>query len=52
MKPPRLKMCCISSRAEAEAEFAIHAGADALSLVGTIPSGPGVIPDATIRSIC
>ena len=49
MKPPRLKICCISSQAEAEA--AIQAGADALGLVGAMPSGPGVIPDATIRSI-
>lgn len=46
---PRLKICCIGS--QAEAELAIQAGADALGLVGAMPSGPGILPDATIRAI-
>ncbi len=45
----RVKICCISSREEAE--LAIRMGADALGLVGHMPSGPGVIDDALIRSI-
>jgi len=49
LSSPRLKICCISSHAEAA--LAIQAGADALGLVGDMPSGPGIIPDATIRSI-
>lgn len=40
----RLKICCISS--PDEARLAIAAGADALGLVGPMPSGPGVIDDA------
>lgn len=39
----RIKICCISSMAEAK--VAIHHGADALGLVGKMPSGPGPIPD-------
>lgn len=39
----RIKICCISSTAEAK--VAIHHGADALGLVGKMPSGPGPIPD-------
>ena len=45
----RLKICCISSADEARA--AISAGADALGLVGAMPSGPGVIDDETIQAI-
>lgn len=45
----RLKICCIGSTEEAR--LAIDAGADALGLVGAMPSGPGVIDDATIREI-
>jgi len=45
----RVKICCISSRQEAE--LAIRMGADALGLVGHMPSGPGVIEDALIQSI-
>ena len=45
----RVKICCISS--EEEASWAIEAGADALGLVGHMPSGPGVIDDALIASI-
>lgn len=45
----RVKICCISSRAEAD--LAIRAGADCLGLVGDMPSGPGPISDAAIREI-
>lgn len=45
----RIKICCISS--EAEAATAIECGADALGLVGKMPSGPGVIDDELIRRI-
>ena len=46
---PRIKICCISN--EQEARDAIQFGASALGLVGAMPSGPGVIDDATIRAI-
>jgi phosphoribosylanthranilate isomerase len=46
---PRVKVCCISS--PAEAHLAIAAGASALGLVGWMPSGPGVIGDALIAEI-
>lgn len=45
----RIKVCCISS--EEEAAQAIAAGADALGLVGHMPSGPGVISDKEIATI-
>ena len=45
----RVKICCIGSRTEARQ--AIAAGASALGLVGHMPSGPGVIADATIADI-
>jgi len=45
----RVKVCCISSLAEAR--LAVAHGADALGLVGPMPSGPGVIDDATIAAI-
>lgn len=45
----RLKICCISTLEEAE--LAVSAGADALGLVGDMPSGPGVISDDMIRQI-
>jgi len=45
----RVKICCISS--VAEAKVAIHHGADALGLVGKMPSGPGPIPDWLISEI-
>ncbi|MEK6702804.1 MAG: phosphoribosylanthranilate isomerase [Planctomycetota bacterium] len=45
----RLKVCCISSIAEAN--LAIAAGADALGLVARMPSGPGPISDDAIRTI-
>lgn len=45
----RIKVCCIASLEEAE--LATAAGADALGLVGSMPSGPGPISDRAIRSI-
>ena len=45
----RIKICCISSLLEAK--MAISGGADALGLVGKMPSGPGVISDKEIASI-
>jgi phosphoribosylanthranilate isomerase len=45
----RIKICCISS--EDEARMAIAHGADALGLVGKMPSGPGPIDDELIASI-
>jgi phosphoribosylanthranilate isomerase len=49
MTRPRVKICCISSLAEAA--LAIHHGASALGLVGDMPSGPGIIDDDLIREI-
>lgn len=46
---PRIKVCCISS--VAEAWTAIRAGASALGLVSAMPSGPGVIADDAIARI-
>lgn len=45
----RVKICCISS--PDEARLAITAGADAIGLVGEMPSGPGVIDDRLIAEI-
>ena len=45
----RVKICCISSVAEARA--AVAAGADAIGLVSAMPSGPGVIDEALIAEI-
>jgi phosphoribosylanthranilate isomerase len=45
----RIKICCIQS--SAEARLAIAAGADALGLVATMPSGPGPIDDQLIAEI-
>ena len=39
----RIKICCINS--VKEARLAIRQGADALGLVGQMPSGPGVVAD-------
>jgi len=46
---PRVKICCIQS--PAEAHLAIACGASALGLVSSMPSGPGVIDEATIAKI-
>lgn len=46
---PKIKICCISSIAEAK--MAIDYGASAIGLVGHMPSGPGVIDDALIYNI-
>ena len=46
---PKIKICCISSLEEAF--LAIKHGADALGLVGNMPSGPGVIADDLISQI-
>ena len=45
----RVKICCIAS--VEEARQAIEAGADALGLVGAMPSGDGVIADVTIAEV-
>lgn len=45
----RIKICCISSIEEAK--MAIRHGADALGLVGKMPSGPGPITDELIAEI-
>ena len=47
--PPRVKICCIAS--EAEAALAISMGASAVGLVSRMPSGPGPIPESRIRDI-
>ena len=46
---PKIKICCISSLEEAF--LAIKHGADALGLVGNMPSGPSVIADELIYHI-
>lgn len=45
----KVKICCISS--ENEAAMAVDAGAEAVGLVGKMPSGPGPISDELIRTI-
>jgi len=49
MTRPSVKICCISSKAEAL--MAIKYGASAIGLVGKMPSGPGVIADRLIYEI-
>lgn len=49
MRRTRIKICCISSTAEAR--LAIAHGVDALGLVGRMPSGPGVIEDEHVAEI-
>ena len=49
MRRTRVKVCCIADADEAR--LAIAAGADALGLVGEMPSGPGPIDDDTARAI-
>jgi phosphoribosylanthranilate isomerase len=45
----RVKICCIKDREEAR--LAMAAGAAALGLVSEMPSGPGVIDEATIADV-
>jgi phosphoribosylanthranilate isomerase len=45
----KVKICCIAS--VGEAHLAVAAGASALGLVSAMPSGPGVIDEATIAQI-
>ncbi|HEY8149732.1 MAG TPA: phosphoribosylanthranilate isomerase [Vicinamibacteria bacterium] len=47
--PVRVKICCI--RDLEEARLAIDAGASALGLVSSMPSGPGVIDEETIAAV-
>lgn len=49
MQKCKVKICCISSIEEAK--IAIQGGADAIGLVGNMPSGPGVISDELIAEI-
>ncbi len=49
MARTRVKICCIAS--VSEAQLAIRYGADAIGLVGRMPSGPGPIEDAMIHEI-
>jgi phosphoribosylanthranilate isomerase len=46
---PRVKICCMASRAEAG--LAVRAGASALGLVSAMPSGPGPIEEPLIAEI-
>ena len=46
---PRVKICCISTIAEAT--MAVRCGANAVGLVSVMPSGPGVIAEETIAEI-
>ena len=47
--PPRVKVCCIAS--EAEAALAVRMGASAVGLVSKMPSGQGPIAESRIRDI-
>ncbi len=49
MPRTRVKICCIKS--PDEARIAVSLGADAIGLVGKMPSGPGVISDDAITEI-
>ena len=49
MTPPKIKICCIGS--VAEAHLAVSCGASALGLVSAMPSGPGVIAEDAIAEI-
>ena len=46
---PRIKICCIASREEAQ--LAIRYGASAVGLVSAMPSGPGPISEEAIADI-
>ncbi len=45
----RLKVCCITS--PAELELAVAYGADAIGLVGPMPSGPGCLTESEIARL-
>ncbi len=45
----RIKICCILS--PDEVALAVAAGADAVGLVGPMPSGGGILPDTDIQAI-
>ena len=49
MLPPKVKICCIANREEAQ--MAVNAGAWAVGLVAEMPSGPGPISDEDIAEI-
>lgn len=49
MPRTRVKICCIKN--PDEARIAVSLGADAIGLVGRMPSGPGVISDDAITKI-
>ena len=49
MLKPHIKICCISTMAEAA--LAVRCGADAVGLVSAMPSGPGVITEELIAEI-
>ncbi len=49
MARTRIKICCIQT--DEEARTAVSFGADAIGLVGKMPSGPGVIDDESISRI-
>lgn len=49
MRRTRVKICCI--RDVGEVEMAVAAGADALGIVGPMPSGPGPVDDGTARTL-
>ena len=46
---PFIKVCCITTIEEAS--LAIQYGANAIGLVGPMPSGPGIIEDIVIKDI-
>ncbi len=48
MRTP-VKICCVQSLEELQ--IAVEAGADAIGLVGAMPSGPGAISDEIIDEI-
>lgn len=49
LQSPFIKICCIAS--SEEAALAVSAGASAIGLVSSMPSGPGVIDDQLISEI-
>jgi len=49
MRRPKVKICCIASKAEAD--LAIEHGADALGIVAQMPSLPGVIDEELITRL-